>query len=60
MELGVFDIYFATLVGMAMHPGYSRDNVTQPTLEDCAEKAQAMIAIRHKYVQDDEFQMGEL
>lgn len=50
MELGVFDMYFASLVSMADHPGYSRDNVEQPTLEDCAEKAQQMIEIRRKYV----------
>jgi hypothetical protein len=50
MELDVFDMYFASLVSMAMHPGYNRDNVTQPTMEECAEQAQEMIEIRHKYV----------
>ena len=58
MDMGVFDIYFASLVSMAMHPGYNRENVTQPTLEDCAEKAQEMIAIRDKYVLPT--QTGEL
>jgi hypothetical protein len=50
MELDVFDMYFASLVSMAKHPGYNRDNVTQPTMEECAEQAQEMIEIRHKYV----------
>ena len=59
MNLGVFDIYFATLVGMAIHPGYSRDNVEQPSLEDCAAKAKEMIDIRQQYVNDD-VQTGEV
>lgn len=54
MQLGVFDIYFATLAGIAIHPGYSRDNVTQPTLEECAKMAQDMIEVRNKYVHDEE------
>ena len=47
----VFDLYFATLVGMSDHPGYSRDNVTQPTIEECAKRAQAMLEVRSKYIQ---------
>jgi hypothetical protein len=45
----VFDMYFATIVSMAIHPGYARDNVKQMTLEDCAEKAAEMIEIRKNY-----------
>ncbi len=37
--------YFCTLVGWGEHPGYNRDNCTQPTLEQCAEKADAMLVI---------------
>ena len=48
MNLGVYDIYFATLVGMAIHPGYSKDNVTQPSLQDCSDKAIEMMEIREK------------
>ena len=57
MELDVFDMYFASLVSMAMHPGYSRDNVTQPTMEYCAEQAHEMMEIRNKYVKQP---VGEL
>lgn len=49
-QLGVFDIYFSTLVGMAAHPGYSRDNVTQPTIEQCAETAKEMLRVRSQYI----------
>jgi hypothetical protein len=50
MELDVFDMYFISLASMAMHPGYNRENVTQPTMEECAEQAQEMMKIRNKYV----------
>ncbi len=60
MQLGVFDIYFATLVGMAIHPGYSRDNVTQPSLEDCAKTAMDMIKVRDKYLPEEANNKGEV
>lgn len=50
--IGVFDMYFATLVGISAHPGYSRDNVVQPTIEQCAETAAKMIEIRNQYLKD--------
>lgn len=50
ITIGVFDLYFVTLVGMSDHPGYSRDNITQPTLEDCAVKAIDMLKIREQYI----------
>jgi hypothetical protein len=49
----VFDMYFATVVGMAIHPGYSRDNVKQLTLEECAEVASKMVAIRKQYLEGE-------
>jgi hypothetical protein len=53
MNLGVYDIYFATLVGMAIHPGYSRDNVEQPSLQDCSDKAIEMMKIREQAALDN-------
>lgn len=38
-------MYFATIVGMQLHPGYSRENVTALTLEECAEMADKMMAL---------------
>ena len=45
----VFDMYFASLVGITLHPGYNRDNAEPLTLEDCADKAAEMMEIRKKY-----------
>lgn len=51
--INVFDLYYGTLVGMAMHPGFNRDNVVQPNLEECAEIAQKMVEIRNNYVKEE-------
>ena len=40
-----WQLYFATLVGMAMHPGYSREGMHRPTLEECAEMADRMVRL---------------
>ena len=50
MDISVFDMYFASLVSITLHPGYNRENATQPTLEDCAEMASEMIEVREKYI----------
>jgi len=55
----VFDVYFATIVGMAIHPGYSRENVKQLTLKECAEVAAEMIQIRQKYTTTPNTNTGE-
>jgi len=47
----VWDDFFGTLVGWAEHPGYYRENATKPTLEDCADMADAMMAVRAKRIE---------
>lgn len=43
-----WDLYFATLVGMAEHPGYLREGTHKPTLEECAIKADEMMKYKLK------------
>ena len=45
----IFDLYFASLVGITLHPGYNRDNATPLTLEDCAKMADEMLEIRKQH-----------
>ncbi len=42
----VFDLYFASIVAMQLHPGQNRDNAKPLTLEESAELAQQMLKIR--------------
>ena len=49
MNIEIFDMYFASLVSITLHPGYNRENAVQPTLEDCAEMAAKMLEVREKY-----------
>lgn len=43
-----FDIYFASIVSMTLHPGYNRENATPLTLEQAAQLALEMIEVREK------------
>tara|TARA_R110000868_G_scaffold375546_1_gene640092 strand:+ start:153 stop:356 length:204 start_codon:yes stop_codon:yes gene_type:complete len=45
-EVPVFDIYFATVVGMNNHPGNTRDPVQRKPLVECAKQALEMVGIR--------------
>ncbi len=38
-----FDLYFATLAGWLLHPGYLREDAVRPTLEACADLAETMV-----------------
>ena len=42
----VWDLYFAQVVGMNLHPGNLRPNATPMTLEECAELADKMMEVR--------------
>lgn len=46
-----WDVYFATLVGMILHPGYQREGTQKLTIEDCAKLADQMYALREKKCQ---------
>jgi len=39
----VWEIYYASLVAMTLHPGYGREGTIKPTLEDCAKIADKML-----------------
>ena len=52
MEMTVWDLYFAGLVAMTLHPGFNREGTVKPTIEDCAETADQMITERNKRCQD--------
>lgn len=42
----VWDLYFATMAGWMMHPGYCKDGSRPPSLEECADIADKMCAMR--------------
>ncbi len=37
-----WDIYFASLVAMSIHPGYTRQDTEQPTIKQLADLADEM------------------
>jgi hypothetical protein len=47
-EKAAWDIYFAEVAGWTFHPGYYRENATKPTLEECADIADEMLAVRRR------------
>jgi hypothetical protein len=42
----VWDLYFAQVVGMNLHPGTTRDNAREMTLEECADLVDKMLEVR--------------
>ncbi len=47
--MDTWDIYFATIVGMSLHPGYNREDTEAYTLEDLAIIADDMMELRSKH-----------
>ena len=41
-----WDIYFATIVGMQLHPGYTREGTEPLTIEQCAQLADKMMEVK--------------
>lgn len=44
--MDAWEIYFASLVAMTMHPGYLRPDTPKPTLEELAELADKMVLMK--------------
>ncbi len=42
------DFYFMTLVSWRYHPGYQRDGITAPTLDQIANMVDEIIEVRNK------------
>lgn len=42
-----WDIYYASLVGWLLHPGYQKPDTIKPTLEEIADLADQMKEIRN-------------
>jgi len=57
--MDIFDIYFATLAGWTLHPGYNRENTEKLTLTDCAIMAGQMIEVKQAWQQLQQQQSPE-
>jgi len=47
--MDIFDIYFATIAGWTLHPGYQRENTEKLSLTDCAIMAGQMIEVKQAW-----------
>jgi len=59
LKIDIFDIYFATLAGWTLHPGYNRENTEKLTLIDCAIMAGQMIEVKKAWQQSQQQQSPE-
>ena len=41
--MNTWEIYFASLVAMTWHPGYSREDTKKPSIQECAAVADEMM-----------------
>lgn len=49
-RMEVFDLYFASVVAMTIHPGFNKPDTHKPTLNELAELAAQMIEVREKWL----------
>lgn len=50
MDIEIFDIYFAGIVAMTIHPGFTRGDATPFTIAECSQIAQQMLVERDKLI----------
>lgn len=50
----VFDVYFASLMSMQVHPGAGQRGHIALTPEQCAELAMRMLEVRARYIPQEE------
>ncbi len=46
--MSVWDVYFCSIVGITMHPGYNKPETHKPSIEECAAIADQMLKEREK------------
>lgn len=48
--MDIWDLYFASIAAMSLHPGYNRENVRPLTLNECADITDEMVRIREERI----------
>ena len=58
-EQAAWDIYFSTMAGWSLHPGYTKPENTKHTLEEAAAMADLMLEIRRRTWPSEQQQQEE-